>query len=171
MISFIFCILNLLAGEIMRSSVAVTLTAVLAALALVITVSKIEVVYPILPYLKFDFAEIPSVLAFFLVSPYSGLSTAVIHWLFLIYRAGNVLGPTMKFTAVVSMLAGFWFTSLISGRFVKNPHWRKYLIACTIVGGVFRVVAMSILNVVVLLFVAPAYFCLLYTSPSPRDRG
>ncbi|MCS7386374.1 MAG: ECF transporter S component [archaeon GB-1867-005] len=141
----------------MRSSVAVTLTAILAALAIVITISRLEVVYPVLPYLKFDFAEIPSVIAFFLVNPFSGFTTAVIHWLFLIYRAGDVLGPTMKFAAVASMLAGFWVASSVGRRIAKNPNFRAYVIACCLAGGVLRVVVMSIFNIVVLLLIAPAY--------------
>jgi len=141
-----------------RRTVVVTITALFSALSMILTILKFELPYPFLPYLKFDFAEIPTVAAFFIVNPYSGFVCSIFHWLFLMYRSGSILGPSMKFAAVLSMLIGFRITSPLFKRFYSNPNLTKfYFAACSCVGGLIRVVVMSIFNIIVLLWVAPEY--------------
>ncbi len=89
-------------------SVVVAYVIVFSALALVLTFSKAEIPYPLMPYLKFDFAEIPIMLALLLVGLVPGLITEVIHWIGLSIARGWVLGPLMKILAVVPMIFGFW---------------------------------------------------------------
>lgn len=142
----------------MKRAIVVTMTALFSALSIILTVLKFEVPYPLLPYLKFDFAEIPTVIAYFTVNPYSGFVCSVLHWFFLMYRSGDVLGPSMKFAAVVSMLFGFKITSPLLKRFSSDPHLAKYyFVFPSCVAGFIRIVVMSIFNVIVLLWIAPGY--------------
>ncbi len=143
---------------IMRRTVSLTLTAFYAATAIIITILKLEIYYPLLPYLKFDFAEIPSVIAFIMVGPWSGFTSAIAHWLFLIHSSGNPLGATMKFSAVSSMLIGFWLANVILRKFKKHLSDYNFLISlCTLSGGIVRVIVMSIFNIIVLTIIAPGY--------------
>lgn len=142
----------------MRRAIVVTMTALFSALSMILTVLKFEIPYPILPYLKFDFAEIPTVIAYFIINPYSGFVCSILHWFFLMYRSGDILGPSMKFAAVISMLIGFKLTSPLVKKFYSNPRFNKYYFGiCSCVGGLIRIVVMSLFNIVVLLWIAPGY--------------
>ena len=126
------------------------LTAVMSAAALLISALRVEVPFYPLVFLKFDFAEVPSVLAFTLAGPRWGYLCAVFHYAGLLSRGSDPLGPTMKFLAVVSMLAGMhaggsrWKLALLCGMAVRAaamalanlvvlgllfPHWLSYSIA------------------------------------------
>ncbi|MCD6155308.1 MAG: hypothetical protein J7J22_06050 [Candidatus Verstraetearchaeota archaeon] len=137
----------------MRRSLFVTLTSIFAALAIMFTILKLEFPFPVLLYLKFDFAEIPVVSAFFLINPYAGFITSIIHFLFLLYRSGDLLGASMKFSAVFSMLVGFWLIHKFFGR----TGGRSWFILSSLLGGFLRIIVMSLLNVIVLLWIAPGY--------------
>lgn len=134
-------------------SVTAAYVAVFSALAIVLTFSRAEIAYPLLPYLKFDFAEVPVMIALLLGGLFTGLTVEVIHWIGLSLARGWVLGPLMKFLAVIPMVVGFWFGMRIHGR-----RWAVKSIAMAMLFGiVLRVVVCSVLNVVVLLFVAPEF--------------
>ncbi|MCS7369518.1 MAG: hypothetical protein NDF57_07390 [archaeon GBS-70-058] len=140
-------------GSVVRGSVLVAYTAIFAALAILLTFGHAEVPFPILPYLKFDFAEIPVMLALFLGGFGVGFSASVIHWIVLTIARGWFLGPLMKFLAVAPMVIGSWFGI----RLVKDRSIWKTLAMALILGIIFRVIAGSITNIVVLLWVAPDY--------------
>lgn len=141
-----------------RRAVVVTMTAIFAALSIILTMLKFEIPYPVLPYLKFDFAEIPTVMAFFIINPYSGFVCSVLHWLFLMNRSTNPIGPFMKFAAVISMLIGFRLTFPLFKKFSSSSSLSKlFFCICSFGGGLIRVAVMSILNVIVLLWIAPGY--------------
>lgn len=83
--------------------------ALLAASAIVISLLRLRLPYPLLPFLSFDLAEIPSVLALLILDLKAGVLVALAHWLTLNlgkpYHA--LIGPSMKLLAVLSMLLGF----------------------------------------------------------------
>ncbi|MCS7096836.1 MAG: hypothetical protein RMK50_07250, partial [Nitrososphaerota archaeon] len=134
-------------------SVVAAYVVVFSALALVLTFSKAEIPYPLMPYLKFDFAEVPVMLALLLGGLVPGLTVEVIHWIGLSIARGWVLGPLMKFLAVVPMVLGFW----LGIRICKRKWTLKSVAAALLLGIVIRVIVCAVLNAVVLLFVAPEF--------------
>ncbi|MGD2201057.1 MAG: ECF transporter S component [Candidatus Bathyarchaeota archaeon] len=139
-----------------NSSVAIAITAVFSAMAVAITLSKLTIPFPPLPYLKFDLSEVPVTVAMMYLGPVHGLLSAVIYWLVLTMRAGDILGPAMKFAAVASMIIGFWVASVITNR-LHNKNLAPILVSGFLVGSILRALVMSIFNYVVLLYIAPYY--------------
>ncbi len=145
-------------GLLQRRSVSTVGAAVFGGLAALMATLSFEVPFPILPYLKFDFAEVPVVIAFLLFGPVPGFLAATIHWLFLTVRSG-VLGPAIKFAAVVSMLAGIWLGSKL--RLRANRSSASQFVGLGImftVGLVIRVLLLTLVNYAVLVYVAPVFF-------------
>ena len=135
-----------------RKSVLTAYIIVFSSLAIVLTVNKAEIPFPFLPYLKFDFAEIPVMIALLLGGFVPGLITEVIHWIGLSLARGWILGPLMKFLAVIPMIAGFWL-----GIRIYRTYSGKSIVAALALGALFRVVVCSITNIVLFLFIAPEY--------------
>ncbi|MEM0358339.1 MAG: hypothetical protein QXL77_08240 [Candidatus Bathyarchaeia archaeon] len=134
-------------------SVVAAYVIVFSALALALTFSKAEIPYPLMPYLKFDFAEIPVMLALMLGGLISGLTTEIIHWIGLSIARGWVLGPLMKFLAVVPMVFGFW----LGIRIYKRKWTVRSVAMAFLLGIIVRVMVCAITNTIVLLFIAPEY--------------
>lgn len=139
----------------MRRTAQIAATTVFSAMAVAITLAKLTVPYPPLPYLKFDISEVPVTVALFLLGPIPGLLSTVIYWLVLTLRAGDVLGPAMKFAAVASMMVGFTLGALLCRRLRVGK--RLSVGVGLLLGAVVRVAVMSLLNFVVLTIVAPYY--------------
>ena len=162
-----------------RRSIVVAGTAVFSALSVMLTVAKLEVPFPFLPYLKFDFAEIPVTIAFLVLGPIPGFLSSIIYWLVLTAMAGYILGPAMKFAAVASMFVGFLAGTLLYRGTVRNRHSHKLLMVSSFLSGiVVRVVIMSIFTIAVLWFIAPSYLEFsayvlsgvgMLTAPSPPE--
>jgi len=131
----------------------IALSAVFSALSIMLTMINITIPFPLLPYLKFDFSEIPVTMAFFLIGPqYAMLSTAI-YWIVLTIRAGDILGPAMKGAAVASMIIGLWLASKINGSKTKNV--KSLISSGLVVGIILRVVVMSVFNYAVFTVIAP----------------
>jgi len=129
-------------------------TAVFGALASVLSLLKIEIPYPVLVYLKFDLAEVPSICAFLLIGPSSGLAVATIHWLVLSARSWPP-GALMKYLAVLATLSGLWLGTKI-GR--SNALSKTSLLAlCAILGIACRVLVMAAANLAFFLVLFPGY--------------
>ncbi len=101
----------------MNSRQKLALAASFAALAYVMGLAPASVPFPLLPFLRFDFAEIPDMLSFLLLGWKYGLVTALAHWYALVITATGVFAPPpipqlMKLTAVLAMFlgvhAGLW---------------------------------------------------------------
>lgn len=139
------------------NTVIITNTSVFAALTIVLTFANTEVPFPLLPYLKFDLAEIPVMILLFLMGPVPALASEVVGWIALSVARGWVLGPTMKFLAVTPMILGYW----IGVRTFKRLFHRKKLgptfIFGTVIGAIVRIAATSIMNIVTLLLIAPDF--------------
>jgi len=121
-------------------------TALMASLALALSILKVELPYPVLPYLKFDSAEIPVTLVYFMCGLSCGLLAEALHFTGLVARGADPLGALMKLLAVTSMLAGASATRKVSGA-----------IALEFAGAAaLRVAVMTAMNWV--------YFTLLYPS-------
>lgn len=119
-------------------------TSLLASTAIVISLLRFRFPYPLLPFLSFDLAEIPTVLALLVFDFKSAFIVAVIHWITLNFgKPYHVLiGPLMKLTAVISMLIGF--------RIVFNKSKvtldRRNLLYMIISGSLVRVGLMSLVT-------------------------
>jgi len=154
-----------------RKSVILTYIAVFSSLSIILAIIRAEVPFPPLPYLKFDFAEIPVMIVFMLGGPIPALFTEVIHWLGLTFRSGW-LGPLMKFLAVVPMIIGFWIGIKVG---VKIPQRHggmgsmRIFILGIIFGIIMRVMVCSLTNILVLLLISPNY--LLYAEVMLRAIG
>ena len=129
------------------------LTAMFSAMSVIITTLNITIPFPILPYLKIDFAEIPVTIAFYMLGPIHGLITSTIYWIILTARAGNFLGPAMKYAAVLSMLIGYY----VAKRVFNNYNSQKIVIMGLGFAIIVRVIVMSLVNYGVILFIAPYY--------------
>lgn len=137
----------------MQRSITIAYVIVFSALAIILTFSRAEVPYPLLPYLKFDFAEVPVMLALLLGGLTPGLVTGVIHWIGLSIARGWVLGPLMKFLAVVPMVFGFW----LGMKIWRGKRAMKVIVVALLAGIVLRIVVCAVTNTVVFLFVAPEF--------------
>jgi len=95
-----------LRGAPVRRTQKLALTGVMAALALGSSILRLEIPYPILPYLKFDAAEIPVTIVFFLCGLKYSVAAELIHYIGLVARGSNPVNAAMKLLAVLSMLLG-----------------------------------------------------------------
>ncbi len=143
-----------------RLTVTLTGAAVFAALAAIITLARVELTFPVITYLKIDLTEIPIMIAFFLFGPQAGVIAAVVQWIFLNFTGSDApLGPAIKFVAVISTLGGFWFGNSVYRRMRGNNAHPALAGSIMLSSGIlWRVVAMTIVNIVVLLYVAPVFF-------------
>ncbi|MCS7145452.1 MAG: hypothetical protein RMJ28_02990 [Nitrososphaerota archaeon] len=91
--------------------------AVLAALAYALSLMKLHIRYPLLPFLSFDISEIPDVLAYLLFGFSGGLVAAFAHWIALNFGTPfhQLVGPTMKLLAVLTTIIGLEVASRIRG--------------------------------------------------------
>jgi len=143
-----------------RTTVTLAGAAVFAALAALLTLAKASVPFPLIPYLQIDFSEIPILMAFFLFGPVAATISTIIQWMFLNVQGSDApLGPAIKFIAIMSTLGGFWFGNVLYQRF-KRGTARPILALSMILSNAiaWRIVAMTIVNYVVLLYIAPVFF-------------
>ena len=133
---------------------AISLSAVFSALSVVLTMAKLTIPFPLLPYLEFDFSEIPITAVVFLIGPQYAMLSAIIYWIVLTIRAGDLLGPAMKFAAVAAMIIGFWIISKINNG-KNNRSLQSVVTSGTVFGIILRVLVMSVFNYVVLTIIAP----------------
>jgi len=133
----------------------------LACLAAVLAILPLSFSYPIIPYLKFDFAEIPVFLAFLLMGPEAGFLASAVYWLVLLLVGSfTPLGPTMRFAATGSTLLGLW----LGFKVLKAP--RGGLVLGSVLGCILRVLTMSLFNYVVLIYLFPEFLDLAAASVS-----
>jgi len=117
---------------------------VMGALAVVISLMRLQVPFPLLFYLKFDLAEVPSFITFYLAGLYPSILCAFLHFLGLLVRGSSIFGSSMKFAAVASNLLGIGLV-------------RKSRVAGLLGGCVSRVAVMSVINFVTFSFLFPNY--------------
>lgn len=128
----------------MRRTLSMAVTATMSSLAIVASALRLELPFPVLTFLKFDFAELFSVLTFALAGPWWSYFCALMHMVGLLVRGSDPLGASMKFAAVVSMLAGLQ---------AARRRW-KAAVASAIA---LRVAAMCLANFLVLCYFFPSW--------------
>ena len=133
-----------------RLSLLVACSSSMAGLAAILAILPLSFSFPPIPYLKFDLAEIPIILAFLLLGPEAGAISSLVYWLaLLLVGSYTPLGPTMKFIAVGMMVLGLWLGFKLSSR--------RGLLLGSLLGCALRVGAMSLLNYLVLVFMFPEF--------------
>lgn len=87
-----------------------TLSALVVVLDYTVKYSNLKIVFPLLPYLRFDFTGIPIVLSGLLFGFVPGMTTSVVASLAILARSGDVVGSSMKglaeFSTMLGLLAG-----------------------------------------------------------------
>ncbi len=117
--------------------------ATLAALAVAFGFMKLSIPYPLMPFLKFDLAEIPDIVAFIILGPSAGLITTLIHWFVLNLKGGGMVpiaGPLMKLMAISSMMLGFY----IGVKVTEGRGRRALMVSMAVWGVIARVVVMGL---------------------------
>jgi len=160
-------------GLFAKRSVGLTGAAILGSLAAIseiIIPANIQPFFPILPFLRFDPAELFSVLAFLIFGPIAALISATVQWIFLMATGIDTpLGPTVKFAAVLSTLIGLWVGSALYRQF--GGSFRRVSLALGFMLGmapVARVGVLLILNYFVFTFIGPVIFGIDYLGFSQR---
>lgn len=127
----------------MKKTQNMALVSIMGALALIFSILKLEVPFPVLTYLKFDLAEIPSFIVFFLCGLGCGSATATIHFVGLLLRGSDPMGALMKLSAVLSTLVGMRLSRALYGQLIF--------------GTISRVLAMTIANAIYFYLIFPEY--------------
>jgi riboflavin transporter FmnP len=156
-----------------RRSVSLTGAAVMGALAALTTVilpARIQPSFPILPFLKFDPAELFSVLAFLIFGPVPALVTATVHWIFLTATGTDTpLGPAVKFASVLSTLFGLWIGSIIYQRLMVKHNRISFALGTMLAFAILcRVVILLVINYFVFTYIGPVIFGIDYLGFSQQ---
>ena len=116
-----------------------TITAILTAIAVVLQYLEFPVAFFIPPFVKFDFSDLPAILAAFLVSPVSGVAVCLLK---------NVIHMAVSQSAGVGELCNF-----ILGVVMVLPSWLIYKIRPTKLTALLAMIAGSVIVAVVSIFV------------------
>ena len=142
-------------GTHYRLSLLISATSIFGALASILAILPLSIPYPPIPYLKFDFAEIPVMVALLCFGPIPGVGSALIYWAVLLLRGEfSPIGPSMKFLAVFSMLIGLW----IGAKIFRGSRFTLYL--SFFLGIFLRVLSMSAMNYLVAYLLFPGFMSL-----------
>ncbi len=135
-----------------RTSLLVSSSTCIGGLAALMAALPLYLYFPIIPYLRFELAEIPVVLGFLVLGPETAALSSVVYWLVLLLVGEySPIGPTMKFTAVICMVLGLW----LGFRLRRSPRTGLLIGSC--LGCLFRVAAMSAFNYVVIVIMVPSF--------------
>ena len=116
----------------------------LSASTILLALIRLKIPFPPLPFLTFRFDEIPCVIAFLIFGFKAGLTVAFIEFLTLnLGKPYHVLiGPSMKFLAIVSMLMGFAVADKLWK--LRFKGFKRFGIAAFLfMGMIFRVSVMA----------------------------
>jgi len=166
-------VVDLAEGLLARRSVSLTGAAVfggLAALSTVIVPARIQPPYPIMPFLKFDPAELFSVFAFLIFGPISAIIAATVHWILLTATGtSGPLGPATKFVSVLSTLLGLWVGSKIYSRLAGTFRHPSFAIVSMLGSAMLlRVIILLPVNYFVFTYIGPVIFGINYISVSQQ---
>jgi riboflavin transporter FmnP len=139
-----------------KFTVRIALVSVFGALALVISIATSGIPYPIAPFLKIDFSEIIDLLAFFIGGGMVGFLTATIHFLGLMVNAQYIIGPPLKYIAVLSMYLGFILAEKIFK--IESLVTKKSMVISTVFSAIIRSVIMIFVNIFIITVIEPQFY-------------
>ncbi len=130
----------------------------LAALSTLIVPARIQPFF-FVSFLRFDPAEIFSVLAFLIFGPIAGFTTATAHWLFLTATGSSgPLGPAAKFASVLSTLIGLWWGLRVYHRISeKNTRISMVFASMLSFAAAARICTMLVLNYFIFTAIGPLF--------------
>jgi riboflavin transporter FmnP len=170
--SFVVCLAE---GLFARRSVSLAGAAVfgsLAALSTVVIPARIQPVFPIMPFLRFDPAEVFSVLAFLIFGPTSAVIAATVHWIFLnLTSTGSTgpLGPAVKFASVLSTLLGLWLGSMVYQHVIGTSRRMAAALGTMLSSAITgRIGLLLIVNYFVFTYIGPVIFNIQYIELSQK---
>ncbi len=125
----------------------------LASLITILLGPALQPSFPILFYLKFDFAEVVDLLAFLIFGPVAGTLTATVHLIILSFAPGGTgaFGASLKFLAVLTTYLGVFLATRLGKHMLARTG-----LTMTLGGLVTRVALMTVVNY--------AYFVVLATT-------
>jgi len=131
--------------RVRAGSLRVCLAAVCSGLAVYMTFYKFVFAFPVLPYLKFEAAEVPRCCGILFSWPLMGFDFSCNYWAVLtLVGEWSPLGPVMKFLAVAPMLLGLWAGSTIHRRLLNSKWGIRGLFALSLpIAIVLRVIVTS----------------------------
>ncbi len=139
-------------------TIAVAGAATFGALAAMLTIvlgPVLQPSFPILLYLKFDFAEVVDVIAFLVFGPIAGLLTAIVHGAILSESPGGAgpFGASLKFLAVLTTYGGMFLVPRLG-----KQTLRRIGLEMAAFGLVTRVLLMTVVNYLFIIFFAQFLF-------------
>ena len=132
-----------------------TLTAILTAIAVVLQYLEFPVPFFIPPFVKFDFSDLPAILAAFLVSPVSGVSVCLLK---------NLIHLAVSQSAGVGELCNF-----LLGAVMVIPSWVIYRVKPTKLTALIDMIVGSAIAAVVSIFINYYITYPFYESFMPID--
>lgn len=134
-----------------------TIIAVFAALAIVLSISPLKFSAPYAPFLKYQVWEIAIVVALLIYGIRVGVSISFINALVLlvVYPGDLPTGPIYNLVAVLSMLFAVSLTQMVAGNRFSKDQWIILVAISTISGIIARVIVMSVVNWIVLRYPYP----------------
>lgn len=143
----------------MRSSrsIMVATASLLGAVSGLISLMKMSIPFPILPYLKIDFAEVPDFLALMVLGPTGGFLTATVHFAVILARSGDLFSASMKYTAVLSAMAGFVVARPLIRKIGLRGNPRNLVSAGLTLASASRVAVMTVMNLLMFTILFPNY--------------
>ncbi|HLI46268.1 MAG TPA: ECF transporter S component [Geobacterales bacterium] len=131
-------------------SLQIAIIAVFAAIIYLLSTTVSNYIsYPILPYLKFDPAEIVIILSLFLFGPAIAIILSVLHFILLHFPSTQypIIGPGLKLLAELSTV----FAAYLAFSFSKSRDIRVRLVYSLLLALVFRNLVMTLANYVILM--------------------
>lgn len=122
--------------------------AVFSALTVALNLSPFKIPAPYAPFLYYQIWEIPIVTAFLLFGPLVGLYVSIINTLvLLIYFPGTLpVGPLYNLAAILGMLLGVYVAQKVMSRRSSIKNELVFILSCTVLGVISRVLIMSVVN-------------------------
>ena len=114
--------------------------------------------FPLLPYLRFELAELPVMIGTFIYGPIPGIISSIAYWIILNFVGEfQPFGPLMKFLSVLGMILGAWSCQVIIrklGLKLSSVHAFSLILS---LAALVRIIAMTALNYVMLWILLPDF--------------
>lgn len=133
-------------------------SAIFGALAAIMTILPLSFPFPLIPYLRFDLAELPVIIAFLLYGPIPGLTSSIVYWLILnIVGSFAPIGPLMKFLAVISTIIGIWIGVKMYNKSTSTMRIITFLTLILSMSILVRVLITTLANYIVIWILFPTF--------------
>ncbi|MEM0287047.1 MAG: hypothetical protein QXG05_02595 [Nitrososphaerota archaeon] len=139
--------------------------AIFGAMSSILTLANIAIPFPPLPYLTFDFGQIPVVIATLLYGPLAG-TISVVEYFGILELVGSFrpVGPILRLLATGSIVLAIYVAGRVYSRLASEPKLKRFTLISLGLSSLFTIPIMTIANIVVLLILFP--FFLTYANAS-----